>query len=150
MAGTYAASLWGTASADENSTSEMVRCNEGRTVFGRTVKFRRKRLFGVSKTVSRTADWGLVDGSADLQDRLVVAGRELLRTRQLVREGHPGSGIKAWRIHYNVVHPHSSLDFLSLEQFRLAGERGCGKAGRSALQLRKPILPPRFFPKPSY
>ena len=40
--------------------------------------------------------------------------------------------IEAWRIHYNTVRPHSSLDFLGPEQFRLAGEKGCGKAGRSA------------------
>ena len=38
--------------------------------------------------------------------------------------------IEAWRIHYNTIRPHSSLGFFSPEQFRLAGERGSGKAGR--------------------
>ena len=42
--------------------------------------------------------------------------------------------IEAWRIHYNRVRPHSSLGFLSPEQFRLVGEKGYGKAGRSALE----------------
>ena len=40
--------------------------------------------------------------------------------------------IEAWRLHYNTVRPHSSLGFLSPEQFRRAGERGAGQAGRSA------------------
>ncbi len=40
--------------------------------------------------------------------------------------------IEAWRIHYNTVRPHSSLGFLTPEQFRTAGEAGCGKDGRSA------------------
>ena len=31
-----------------------------------------------------------------------------------------------------MVRPHRSLGFLSPEQFRMAGETGCGKAGRSA------------------
>lgn len=41
--------------------------------------------------------------------------------------------IEAWRLHYNTVRPHSSLGFLSPEQFRRAGERGTGHAGRAAL-----------------
>ena len=40
--------------------------------------------------------------------------------------------IETWRVHYNTVRPHSSLGFLSPEQFRMAGETGCGKDGRSA------------------
>jgi len=40
--------------------------------------------------------------------------------------------IEAWRLHYNTVRPHSSLGFLSPEQFRRAGERSTGQAGRSA------------------
>ncbi len=40
--------------------------------------------------------------------------------------------IEAWRLHYNTVRPHSSLGFLSPEEFRLAGERDVDKAGRSA------------------
>ena len=38
--------------------------------------------------------------------------------------------IETWRVHYNTVRPHRSLDFLSPEQSRMAGETGCGKAGR--------------------
>jgi putative transposase len=37
--------------------------------------------------------------------------------------------IEAWRIHYNTVRPHSSLGNRTPEQFRLAGEKGCGKDG---------------------
>ena len=40
--------------------------------------------------------------------------------------------IETWRVHYNTIRPHSSLGFLSPEQSRMAGETGCGKAGRSA------------------
>jgi len=40
--------------------------------------------------------------------------------------------IEGWRMHYNRVRPHSSLGFLSPEQFRLVGEKGCGKPGPSA------------------
>ena len=36
--------------------------------------------------------------------------------------------IEAWRLHYNTVRPHSSLGFLSPEQFRRANERGTGQA----------------------
>lgn len=39
--------------------------------------------------------------------------------------------IEAWRVHYNTVRPHSSLGFLTPEQFRCAGDGGCGKAGPS-------------------
>ena len=39
--------------------------------------------------------------------------------------------IEAWRVHYNTVRPHSSLGFLTPEQFRAAGDGGCGKAGPS-------------------
>ena len=38
--------------------------------------------------------------------------------------------IEAWRIHYNRVRPHSALGFVSPEEFRLAEQTGCGKAGR--------------------
>ena len=34
--------------------------------------------------------------------------------------------IEAWRVHYNTVRPHSSLGFLTPEQFRAAGDGGCG------------------------
>jgi putative transposase len=34
--------------------------------------------------------------------------------------------IETSRIHYNTVRPHSSLGYRSPEQFRLAGENGCG------------------------
>jgi putative transposase len=37
--------------------------------------------------------------------------------------------IEIWRVHYNTVRPHSSLGNRTPEQFRLAGEKGCGKAG---------------------
>ena len=40
--------------------------------------------------------------------------------------------IEAWRIHYNTVRPHSSLGFLSPEQFRLALEQAPDTAGRVA------------------
>jgi len=39
--------------------------------------------------------------------------------------------IEAWRTHYNTVRPHSSLGFLTPEQFLRAGDGGCGKAGPS-------------------
>ena len=39
--------------------------------------------------------------------------------------------IKAWRVHYNTVRPHSSLGFLTPERFRAAGDKCCGKAGPS-------------------
>jgi putative transposase len=43
--------------------------------------------------------------------------------------------IEGWRIHYNRIRPHSSLGYLPPEQFRLAGEKGCGKAGhKTALE----------------
>jgi putative transposase len=42
--------------------------------------------------------------------------------------------IEVWRTHYNRVRPHSSLGFLSPEQFRLVGEKGYGKVGHSALE----------------
>jgi len=38
--------------------------------------------------------------------------------------------IEAWRIHFNTVRPHSSLKYQTPEQFRLAGETGCGKDGQ--------------------
>lgn len=37
--------------------------------------------------------------------------------------------IEVWHRHYNTVRPHSSLGNRTPEQFRLAGERGCGKDG---------------------
>jgi putative transposase len=37
--------------------------------------------------------------------------------------------IEYWRTHYNTVRPHSSLADRTPEQFRLMGERGCGKDG---------------------
>jgi putative transposase len=37
--------------------------------------------------------------------------------------------IDVWRVHYNTVRPHSSLGNRTPEQFRLAGEKGCGKDG---------------------
>ena len=37
--------------------------------------------------------------------------------------------IKVWRVHYNTVRPHGSLGNRTPEQFRLAGEKGCGKDG---------------------
>jgi putative transposase len=37
--------------------------------------------------------------------------------------------IEFWRLHYNTVRPHSSLGNQTPEQFRLAGEKGCGKDG---------------------
>lgn len=42
--------------------------------------------------------------------------------------------IEAWGVHYNTVRPHSSLGFLTPEQFRAAGDGGCGPkfGGRSA------------------
>ena len=39
--------------------------------------------------------------------------------------------IETWRVHYNTARPHSSLGFLSAEQFRAAGEMGCGKVENS-------------------
>jgi putative transposase len=39
--------------------------------------------------------------------------------------------IETWRIHYNTVRPHSSLGNRTPEQFRLAGEKGCGKGGHN-------------------
>ena len=52
--------------------------------------------------------------------------------RPLTRKPDARRSIETWRVHYNMVRPHSSLGFLSPEQFRMAGETGCGKAGRSA------------------
>ncbi len=40
--------------------------------------------------------------------------------------------IEAWRVHYNTVRPHSSLGFLTPEQFRAAGEVGPGKVENSS------------------
>ena len=45
---------------------------------------------------------------------------------------HARRRIETWRVHYNTVRPHSSLGFLSPGQFRMVGETGCGKVGRSA------------------
>ncbi len=41
--------------------------------------------------------------------------------------------IEGWRIHYNTVRPHSSLGFLTPEQFRRAADGGCGQAGPSGI-----------------
>ena len=49
--------------------------------------------------------------------------------------------IEAWRIHYNRVRPHSAFGFVSPEQFRLAGDTGCGKAGRCATLEKSPNFP---------
>ena len=48
---------------------------------------------------------------------------------------------EAWRIHYNQVRPHSALGFVSPEEFRLAGDTGCGKAGRHATLENSPKFP---------
>lgn len=42
--------------------------------------------------------------------------------------------IESWRVHYNTVRPHSSLGNRTPEQFRLAGEKGCGKEENSPLK----------------
>ena len=49
--------------------------------------------------------------------------------------------IEAWRVHYNRVRPHSALGFVSPEEFRLAGETGCGRAGRYATLENSPNFP---------
>ena len=54
--------------------------------------------------------------------------------------------IETWRVHYNTVRPHSSLGFLSPEQFRMAGETGCGKR-RSLCDLGK-LYEFSTFPQP--
>ena len=51
---------------------------------------------------------------------------------KVLRAGDGTSGRVALRVHYNTVRPHSSLGFLSPEQFRMAGKTDCGNAGRSA------------------
>ena len=58
--------------------------------------------------------------------------------------------IEAWRIHYNTGRPHSSLGFLTPEQFRAAGEIGCGKVGPSGTlenSLSFPLFPSRSGPQ---
>lgn len=49
--------------------------------------------------------------------------------------------IESWRIHYNTVRPHSSLGNRTPEQFRLAGEKGCGKAGHFVTLENSPSFP---------
>ena len=54
--------------------------------------------------------------------------------------------IKAWRIHYNTVRPHSLLGFLTPERFRAAGDKCCGKAGPSGTLENSSSFP--LFPQP--
>ena len=49
--------------------------------------------------------------------------------------------IEVWRMHYKRVRPHSALGSVSPGQFRLAGETGCGKAGRCATLENSPNFP---------
>lgn len=49
--------------------------------------------------------------------------------------------IEDWQIHYNRGRPHSALGFVSLEQFRLAGDTGCDKAGCYATLENYPNFP---------
>ena len=55
-----------------------------------------------------------------------IIGRDPCRTKYdiLNRSIDARRSKVAWRIHYNRVRPHSALGYVSLEQFRPAGETG--------------------------